>query len=160
MTAKADRPYDIVVYGATGYTGRLVAEYLAHHYRGNGPKWAMAGRSAAKLAEVRGGAAAEFGASLAVSRNKAGGVPGQAVAAIMKADTTSLPAYVGLNLPGRGYSIYRINSVTVDAVDEVNMKAEQQQVDEFLAAQEMAAYLGVVKKRAKAEILKPVAAAR
>ena len=53
MTAKADRPFDIVVYGATGYTGRLVAEYLAHHYQGKGPKWAMAGRSAAKLAQVR-----------------------------------------------------------------------------------------------------------
>ncbi|GAA4765766.1 saccharopine dehydrogenase family protein [Novosphingobium ginsenosidimutans] len=53
MTAKADRPFDIVVYGATGYTGRLVAEYLAHHYQGKGPKWAMAGRSAEKLAEVR-----------------------------------------------------------------------------------------------------------
>ncbi len=53
MTAKADRPFDIVVYGATGYTGRLVAEYLAHHYQGAGPRWAMAGRSADKLAEVR-----------------------------------------------------------------------------------------------------------
>jgi short subunit dehydrogenase-like uncharacterized protein len=53
MTAKADRPYDIVVYGATGYTGRLVAEYLADHYNGKGPTWAMAGRSADKLAEVR-----------------------------------------------------------------------------------------------------------
>ncbi len=53
MTAKADRPYDIVVYGATGYTGRLVAEYLAHHHAGSGIKWAMAGRSAEKLAEVR-----------------------------------------------------------------------------------------------------------
>lgn len=114
----------------------------------------------AKLAEVRGGAAAEFGANLAVSRNKADGVPGQAMAAIMKADITNLPAYVGVSLPGRGYSIYRINSVAADAVDEVNMKAEQQQVDEFLAAQEMSAYLGVVKKRAKAEILKPVAAAK
>lgn len=114
----------------------------------------------AKLAEVRSGAAAEFGANLAVSRNKADGIPGQAMAAIMKADITALPAYVGVSLPGRGYSIYRINSVAADAVDEVNMKAEQQQVDEFLAAQEMAAYLGVVKKRAKAEILKPVAAAK
>ena len=52
-SGKADRPFDIVVYGATGYTGRLVAEYLAHHYQGKGPKWAMAGRSADKLAEVR-----------------------------------------------------------------------------------------------------------
>ena len=50
---KADRPFDIIVYGATGYTGRLVAEYLAHNYSGKSPKWAMAGRSAAKLAEVR-----------------------------------------------------------------------------------------------------------
>ena len=50
---KRDRAYDIVVYGATGYTGRLVAEYLAHNYQGAGPKWAMAGRSKAKLEEVR-----------------------------------------------------------------------------------------------------------
>ena len=49
------REHDIVVYGATGYTGRLVAEYLAANYAGKpgAPKWAMAGRSAAKLAEVR-----------------------------------------------------------------------------------------------------------
>ena len=52
--AKA-REFDIVVYGATGFTGRLVAEYLAHHYAGraDAPNWAMAGRSADKLAEVR-----------------------------------------------------------------------------------------------------------
>ena len=52
---KADRPLDIVVYGATGYTGRLVAEYLEQHYgdRGDSPNWAMAGRSLAKLEEVR-----------------------------------------------------------------------------------------------------------
>lgn len=49
------REFDIIVYGATGYTGRLVAEYLASHYgnRADGPKWAMAGRSLAKLEEVR-----------------------------------------------------------------------------------------------------------
>jgi len=52
-TNKAERPFDIIVYGATGYTGRLVAEYLAHHYGTEGPRWGMAGRSAAKLAEVR-----------------------------------------------------------------------------------------------------------
>lgn len=46
--------FDIIVYGATGYTGRLVAEYLAQCYGVGGEiKWAMAGRSATKLAEVR-----------------------------------------------------------------------------------------------------------
>src|SRR3954469_8625949 len=46
--------FDIIVYGATGYTGRLVAEYLAQRYGVGGEvNWAMAGRSAAKLAQVR-----------------------------------------------------------------------------------------------------------
>jgi short subunit dehydrogenase-like uncharacterized protein len=46
--------FDIIVYGATGFTGQLVAEYLAEHYRGDrNLKWAMAGRSLDKLASVR-----------------------------------------------------------------------------------------------------------
>lgn len=46
--------FDIVVYGASGFTGRLVAEYLAAHYRNDTQlKWAMAGRSLDKLASVR-----------------------------------------------------------------------------------------------------------
>jgi short subunit dehydrogenase-like uncharacterized protein len=46
--------FDIVVYGATGFTGQLVAEYLAAQYKGDsGLKWAMAGRSKDKLAAVR-----------------------------------------------------------------------------------------------------------
>ena len=52
MNPKAE--FDIIVYGATGYTGRLVAEHLAAHYGVGGEvKWAMAGRSTAKLAQVR-----------------------------------------------------------------------------------------------------------
>jgi short subunit dehydrogenase-like uncharacterized protein len=47
----ADREFEIIVYGATGFTGRLVAEYLAANYRQ--VKWAMAGRSLTKLEEVR-----------------------------------------------------------------------------------------------------------
>ena len=46
--------FDLIVYGATGFTGRLVAEYLLKTYQvGGDVKWAMAGRSSAKLAEVR-----------------------------------------------------------------------------------------------------------
>ena len=51
---KPSSKFDIVVYGATGFTGQLVAEYLAEHYSGQGvPKWAMAGRSLDKLKSVR-----------------------------------------------------------------------------------------------------------
>lgn len=49
----SDRQYDVVVFGATGFTGRLVAEYLQNHYGGSDVTWAMAGRSAEKLASVR-----------------------------------------------------------------------------------------------------------
>lgn len=51
---RADTEFDIIVYGASGFTGRLVAEYLAGRYGVGGEvKWAMAGRSADKLAQVR-----------------------------------------------------------------------------------------------------------
>src|SRR6266702_8793085 len=50
---KPSSKFDIVVYGATGFTGQLVAEYLAAYYRGDkNLKWAMAGRSLDKLASV------------------------------------------------------------------------------------------------------------
>ncbi len=46
--------FDLVVHGATGFTGRLVVEYLLKQYpAGSGLRWAMGGRSAAKLAAVR-----------------------------------------------------------------------------------------------------------
>ena len=46
--------FDIIGYGASGYTGRLVCEYLAQRYGVGGEvKWAMAGRSAEKLRQVR-----------------------------------------------------------------------------------------------------------
>lgn len=46
------REFDVVIYGATGFTGRLVAEYLSHEY-GKTVAWAMAGRSEDKLKAVR-----------------------------------------------------------------------------------------------------------
>ena len=46
------RPFDIVVFGATGFTGGLTAEYLAKNAPAN-LRWALAGRNAAKLEAVR-----------------------------------------------------------------------------------------------------------
>src|SRR6201991_94261 len=51
---KSAKKFDIVVYGASGFTGQLVAEYLASRYaKDSDLKWAMAGRSLDKLASVR-----------------------------------------------------------------------------------------------------------
>ena len=54
MANHSGKDIDITVYGATGFTGQLVAEYLAHTYpASSGVRWAMAGRDADKLARVR-----------------------------------------------------------------------------------------------------------
>jgi short subunit dehydrogenase-like uncharacterized protein len=46
------RPYDIILFGATGFTGGLTAEYLARHAPDT-CRWALAGRNPAKLQAVR-----------------------------------------------------------------------------------------------------------
>jgi len=50
--AGKDREYDVVLFGATGFTGGLTAEYLAEHAP-EGLRWALAGRNKAKLEAVR-----------------------------------------------------------------------------------------------------------
>ena len=47
MNDTLDRSFDLVIYGATGFTGALVAEYL--HQTQSGLSWAIAGRSQRKL---------------------------------------------------------------------------------------------------------------
>lgn len=48
---KHDRQYDLVVFGATGYTGKFTAESIATHLPSD-LKWAVAGRSQEKLKQV------------------------------------------------------------------------------------------------------------
>lgn len=49
-----DRPYDLVILGATGFTGQLVAQYLMERYGlGGDLHWAIAGRSEAKLLDLQ-----------------------------------------------------------------------------------------------------------
>ena len=47
------KKYDFIVYGATGFTGKLVVEYLVERYLSNPEiKWALAGRNLEKLKSV------------------------------------------------------------------------------------------------------------
>ncbi|NMO18899.1 saccharopine dehydrogenase [Pyxidicoccus fallax] len=70
--SKPAAEFDIVLWGATGFTGRLVAEYLARTRDTHRAKWALAGRDLGKLEEVRRGLAAQ--------------VPGCAELPLLKAD--------------------------------------------------------------------------
>ena len=76
--ASKDREYDLVLFGANGYTGRLVAQHLAGRQAGGARlRWALAGRSAGRLAALR----AEIGAP---------GVP------LMVADTGDPPSLLAM----------------------------------------------------------------
>lgn len=48
----ASRDYDLVLLGATGFTGRLTAQHLARRLEGTDTRWAIAGRNPDKLAAV------------------------------------------------------------------------------------------------------------
>lgn len=51
MAAPSSRQYDLVLLGATGYTGKLCAEHIALKLPAN-LKWAVGGRSSAKLSAI------------------------------------------------------------------------------------------------------------
>lgn len=54
MTDQSDKDFDLIVWGASGFVGELICEYLVDHYKDAGVKWAMGGRSQSKLEGVRG----------------------------------------------------------------------------------------------------------
>lgn len=45
--------HDVILYGATRFTGKLVSDYLASHPSGGDFSWAIAGRNPKKLTELR-----------------------------------------------------------------------------------------------------------
>ncbi|MEJ0066780.1 MAG: saccharopine dehydrogenase NADP-binding domain-containing protein [Caulobacteraceae bacterium] len=123
---------DIIVWGATGYTGRLVAAHLLKTYGAAGDlKWAMGGRSAGKLAEVR----AEVGAPESLP-----------LVVADAADPASLDALVrraGVIISTVGpYQLYGSPLVAVCAaagVDYVDLTGESNWIAEMIEAHEAAA---------------------
>ena len=114
-----------------------------------------------KLAALKtSGDATGFGAAQWVSRSKLDGVNRAAIAQVMKADTSKLPAYVGVELPALGYGIYRVGKVQQPVeVDAARRQQEKDQIGGILAQQEMFDYVEYLKNKAKVKIVKPVTAA-
>jgi peptidyl-prolyl cis-trans isomerase D len=112
-----------------------------------------------KLAAARKtGDAAGFGETKTISRAKPEGINPTAFAAVMKADAAKLPAYVGVEVPGAGYAVYRIAKVGQPAEqDKARHEQESQRIGQVVATQEMAAYVEALKQKAKVKVLRPVA---
>lgn len=137
------RPFDEVVAIVRERVHKQEAEALAR----------KAGEE--RLQALREGAEPQgFAGSQRVSRVKGQAIPPAALPAVMKADTSKLPAYVGVELPDQGYAIYKINSVSQPQNPDLNRRtAERQQIAGAIAQQELHAYLESLKKKYKVEVL-------
>ncbi|MBK6651651.1 MAG: saccharopine dehydrogenase NADP-binding domain-containing protein [Betaproteobacteria bacterium] len=72
LSSSASRPYDVILYGATGFVGRQTVAYFAAH--GTHVRWALAGRNASKLEAIRkdaGPGAAQAGLLVAAADDQA-----------------------------------------------------------------------------------------
>ncbi|CAN7337147.1 SurA N-terminal domain-containing protein [Caballeronia sp. LjRoot31] len=124
---------------------KVVAEEAAQAARKDGE---------AKLAELqKSNSTAGFSSVSKVSRNDAQGMPPAALAAIFKADSSKLPAYVGVDLGADGYAIYRVNGIEKpDPVTADRLTGAQQQVAQVYAQAEMESYLESLKARSKVKV--------
>ena len=99
-----------------------------------------------------------FSATQTVSRAKSQGLNPAIFLAVMKADTSKLPSYAGLEAP-QGYAVLRVVRVVQPTnIDSAKRQAEHQQIAAALAQQETHAYIEALKKKAKVKIVKPLAA--
>lgn len=119
---------------------------------------AMAVKSgAAKYAEVQQGkdAGMKWGGAKSVSRQGKPVVHPDALKAIFRADTSTLPVYLGVELRDRGYGIYRISRV-IDAppIDTARAKEIEDQLARQAAQEEAAAYIASLRAASKVEINK------
>ncbi|MES2126930.1 MAG: SurA N-terminal domain-containing protein [Pseudomonadota bacterium] len=115
----------------------------------------------AKLAAAKAsGDATGFAAAKVVTRTKQPEINPAAAMAVLKADVSKLPAYVGVEVPGMGYGVYRIGKVSQPATpDLARRQTEAQQIGGGIGQQEMFAYIDVLKQKAKAKINKAAEAA-
>ena len=114
-------------------------------------------RGAALYADLQQGkdAGISWSAAKIVGREGKPVVHPDALKAIFRADTSKLPAYLGVELRDRGYGIYRISRVIeAPPVDAAGEKAMQEQLARQAAQADSTAYIASLRATAKIEINK------
>lgn len=107
-----------------------------------------------KLAAAKAsGDATGFGAPTTVSRTKQPAINTTAAIAVLKADVSKLPAYVGVEVPGQGYGVYRIGKVSQPAQpDAARRTQEKEQIANLVGQAEMYNFIEALKAKAKAKV--------
>ena len=94
-----------------------------------------------------------WGAAKMVSRMDSRLIPPAAVPAIFKLDVAKLPAYTGVELPGSGYALFKLNKVDAgEKLDAARQQAMLKQLGNLGAQEEMRLYLDALRSRYKVVI--------
>lgn len=100
---------------------------------------------------------AGFGEALTVSRNQPGNLPRPALEAVMRADTSKLPAVLGVDLGVNGYAVIRITKVEQGAKPEpARRQADLVQLEQAAGQAQFDAYYQSLKARSDVKIIKPI----
>jgi peptidyl-prolyl cis-trans isomerase D len=101
-------------------------------------------------------ATAEMPAALVVSRDQSQKVPPQVLGAVLRADASALPTFVGVDLGPEGYVVVRVNKIMPrPKPTEAAAKQDRAQYTQWWTAAENQAYYGVLQERFKVEIMAP-----
>jgi peptidyl-prolyl cis-trans isomerase D len=109
----------------------------------------------AKLAALKAsGDATGFGDVKVLSRTvQQSPINPTAALAVLKADVSKLPAYVGVELPGQGYGVYRIGKVYQPAQPDLGRrKQEAESIARAVGGNELYGYIEALKHKAKAKV--------
>ena len=112
---------------------------------------------AAKLAAWKAApGSAVMPAAQVLSRDQSQNTPPQILNAVLRADTSKLPVFVGVSMGAQGYAVVKVNQVvTRPASTEVAAKQDRAQYAQWWTAAESQAYYGLLKERFKASITVP-----
>lgn len=113
----------------------------------------------ARLAQLRKDGSGELATAAIVSRARTEGLPRAALDAVLRADAAKLPAYAGVNLPGEGYLVARIDKVLPRELPPGEDARFNSQYAQLWAQAESQAYYQALRARYKVELLAPALAA-
>jgi len=101
-------------------------------------------------------ATAVMPAPVVVARDQSQDIAPQVLSAVLRADTSSLPVFLGVSLGARGYAVVKvIKIVPRPAPTEAAAKQDRAQYAQWWTTAESQAYYGLLKERFKVEIMTP-----
>jgi peptidyl-prolyl cis-trans isomerase D len=93
-----------------------------------------------------------WGKAQSVARMNPGTLPYESLSAVFRTDAKKLPGYVGVELPGVGYALYKVNKVTAGELPDELVQALGEQLASIGANAQVSAYRAALRQRYKVDI--------